>query len=217
VNNLCIFQPLGSRTLAVPENSINVLPVVDVRDVLRPAHELRRDQLQPDSHADYIFEQGHLPTIRSVASRWSMATIRRARPRARRHSRCIKPFIAAGEPYLAAVPLICFEWHQRPENVVAGHLTWGDYKRSDRPNWVRIEHHKTDEQVDMPLSDRHGPLFPELVAYLDCLERLGIPIVLMRPKRLRGGGKVAVPRPFLWRTRATAFARRCGRPSCRII
>ena len=25
----------------------------------RPAHELRRDQLQPDSHADYIFEQGH--------------------------------------------------------------------------------------------------------------------------------------------------------------
>jgi hypothetical protein len=58
VNNLCIFQPLGSRTLTVPENSINVLPVVDVRDVLRPAHELRRDQLQPDSHADYIFEQG---------------------------------------------------------------------------------------------------------------------------------------------------------------
>ena len=49
---------MGSRTLTVPENSINVLPVVDVRDVLRPAHELRRDQLQPDSHADYIFEQG---------------------------------------------------------------------------------------------------------------------------------------------------------------
>ena len=24
----------------------------------RPAHELSRDQLQPDSHADYIFEQG---------------------------------------------------------------------------------------------------------------------------------------------------------------
>jgi hypothetical protein len=58
VNNLCIFQSLCSRTLTVPENSINVPPVVDVRDVLRPAHELRRDQLQPDSHANYIFEQG---------------------------------------------------------------------------------------------------------------------------------------------------------------
>ena len=54
MNNLCIFQPLGSRTLTEPENSINVPPVVDVRD----AHELRRDQLLPDSHADYIFEQG---------------------------------------------------------------------------------------------------------------------------------------------------------------
>jgi hypothetical protein len=60
VKNLCIFQPLCSRTLTVPENSINVPPVVDVRDVLRPAHELRRDQLQPDSHADYIFEQGQV-------------------------------------------------------------------------------------------------------------------------------------------------------------
>jgi hypothetical protein len=59
VNNLCIFQPLCSRTLTVPENSINVPPVVDVRD----AHELRRDQLQPDSHADYIFEQGQVTTI----------------------------------------------------------------------------------------------------------------------------------------------------------
>ena len=27
--------------------------------------------------------------------------------------------VAAGEPHLAAVPLICFEWHQRPENVLA--------------------------------------------------------------------------------------------------
>jgi hypothetical protein len=56
------------------------------------------------------------------------------------------------------VPLVCFEWHQRPENVVAGRLTWGDYKRSDRPNWVRIEHHKTGEQVDMrcPIDMAHS-------------------------------------------------------------
>jgi hypothetical protein len=54
--------------------------------------------------------------------------------------------VAAGDPHLAAVPLICFEWHQRPENVLAGHLTWPDYRPSDRPNTVRIEHHKTGER-----------------------------------------------------------------------
>ena len=93
-----------------------------------------------------------------------------------------------------------FRMAPAPRDVVAGHLSWADYKRSDRPNWVRIEHHKTGERVDMPLSDRHGPLFPELVAYLDSLERFGIPIVLMKPERLRGGAKVVVSRPFLLRT-----------------
>jgi hypothetical protein len=107
--------------------------------------------------------------------------------------------VAADEPHLAAVPLICFEWHQRPENVLAGHLTWADYRPSDRPNSVRIEHHKTGALVPLPLSDRDGKLFPELTDYLDSLERLGVPIVLMKPKRLRGA-KVATAKPFLLRT-----------------
>ena len=53
------------------------------------------------------------------------------------------------------------------------------------------------------------------MAYLDGLERLGIPIVLMKPKRLHGGAKVAVPRPFLLRTarnRVRAIARASGLP-----
>jgi hypothetical protein len=61
----------------------------------------------------------------------------------------------------------------------------------------------------LPLSDRDGPLFPELTAYLDGLERLGLPIVLMKPERL-SGAKVAVPRPFLLRStrnRVRAVAR----------
>ena len=64
--------------------------------------------------------------------------------------------IAAGEPHLAAVPLICFEWHQRPENVLTGHLTWADYRPGDRPNTVRVQHHKTGETVPLPLSDQDG-------------------------------------------------------------
>ena len=116
--------------------------------------------------------------------------------------------IAAGEPHLAAVPLICFEWHQRPENVLAGHLTWADYRPADRPHMVRVLHNKTGVLVSLPLIDSDGPLFPELTQYLDGLERLGIPVVLMTPK-----AEGAPAKPFLLRTarnRVRAAARKAG-------
>ena len=91
--------------------------------------------------------------------------------------------VAAGDLHLAAVPLICFEWHQRPENVLTGHLAWTDYRPAERPNAVRILHHKTGELVWLPLADEEGPLFPELTTYLDRLDRLGVPIVLRKPIR----------------------------------
>ncbi len=112
--------------------------------------------------------------------------------------------LAAGEPHLAALPLICFEWHQRPENVLAGHLTFTDYRPPERPNAVRIFHHKTGELVWLPLSDHEGPLFPELTSYLDSLERLGVPMVLMRPKR-----EGAPARPFPGPHGAKPGARGC--------
>jgi hypothetical protein len=107
------------------------------------------------------------------------------------------------------VPLICFEWHQRPENVLGGHLTWTDCRPPGRPNAVRILHHKTGELVWLPLLDRSGPLFPELTAYLDSLEHFGVPIVLKRPV------KHAPARPFLPRTarrRIKVAARKAGLP-----
>jgi hypothetical protein len=115
-----------------------------------------------------------------------------------------RALVAAGEPHLAAVPLICFERHQRPENVLAGHLTWADYRPFERPDAVRVEHHKTGEIVWLPLRDRHGPLFPELAAYLDNLERLGVPIVLMKPR-----AKGATARPYHFRE-ARRRIRRAG-------
>ena len=92
----------------------------------------------------------------------------------------------AGELHLAALPLICFEWHPRPENVLAGHLTWADYRPPENQNAVRIFHHKTGTRMWMPLSDGSGPLFPELTSYLDRLPRLGLPIVLRYPQRIHG-------------------------------
>jgi hypothetical protein len=34
---------------------------------------------------------------------------------------------------LAVAALICFWWHQRPENVLDGHITWADYRPANRP------------------------------------------------------------------------------------
>src|SRR5262249_35757120 len=49
-----------------------------------------------------------------------------------------------GEPHLGAAALICFEWHQRPEHVRNGDITWADYRPTYRPDAVQIRHHKTD-------------------------------------------------------------------------
>ena len=60
---------------------------------------------------------------------------------------------------------------------------------------MRILHHKTGELVWLPLSDADGPLFPELTDYLHTLERLGVPIILLKQKSK--GAKLA--RPFKMR------------------
>ena len=85
---------------------------------------------------------------------------------------------AMGEPHLGAAVLICFEWHQRPEHVLRGDVTWADYRPTQRPDAVLVRHHKTGEKGWMPLHDDGDPLFPELEAYLGELKQLGLPIVL---------------------------------------
>ena len=42
--------------------------------------------------------------------------------------------IEAGYPQAAAAAVICFEWLQRPENVLAGYLRWPDYRSGEHPN-----------------------------------------------------------------------------------
>ena len=85
--------------------------------------------------------------------------------------------------HLAAAPLIRFDLRTGLRMCWAAKTGWTDYRPAELPDAVRIVHHKTGELVWLPLSDEAGPLFPELTAYLDGLERLGIPIVLRKPKR----------------------------------
>jgi integrase len=88
-----------------------------------------------------------------------------------------------GEPHLGAAALICFEWLQRPENVLDGKITWPDLRPANRPQHVRVLHHKTNVEVWMPLEDAHGLLYPTLEAYLVALPKLGLPIVLTSGER----------------------------------
>jgi hypothetical protein len=88
-----------------------------------------------------------------------------------------------GEPHLGAAVLICFEWHQRPERVIAGDITWLDYRPPSRPDAVQIRHHKTGVKGWSPLEDEQGRLYPELEDYLASLANLGLPIVLTTGER----------------------------------
>ena len=94
-----------------------------------------------------------------------------------------------GHPTLALAPLVCFEWHQRPEHVIDGVLTWTDYRPEGRPHSVRIAHPKTGAMVWMPLEDKEGLLFPEIEDAIAAAPRLGIPMVLTP-------GTKGKPRPY---------------------
>jgi hypothetical protein len=112
-------------------------------------------------------------------------TTRRSKPAASRQeayalARALKEI---GEPHLGVAALICFEWHQRPEHVRNGDITWADYRPTHRPDAVQIRHHKTGEKGWIPLEDEEGTLFPELETHLAELPPLGLPIVLTAGRR----------------------------------
>jgi hypothetical protein len=133
----------------------------------------------------------------------SSASIQRAtRAEAFALSEAIKAY---GHPHLAIVPLVCFEWLQRPENILAGHLRWTDYRPPERPKHVRIVHHKTGEVVWHPLEDVGEVFYPELEQRLAELSRPAIPVVVTLGK----GGAVH-PYSFSYAKRIVREARRAA-------
>jgi hypothetical protein len=103
--------------------------------------------------------------------------------------------IEHAEPETGAAAVICFEWLQRPENVVAGYLRWSDYRNKDWPNAIKIEHHKTGEVVWHPLEEVSAggitKFYEDAEAVLSHLPRRGVPMIL---REVRDG--VAKPCSF---------------------
>ena len=98
--------------------------------------------------------------------------------------------IERGRPEAAAAAVICFEWLQRPENVLAGILRWPDYRGKDWPNAIRIEHHKNKTLVWHPLEEISDgttvQFYPEAEAVLSKLPRRGVPMILREIKSRNG-------------------------------
>lgn len=98
-----------------------------------------------------------------------------------------------GHPGVGVAALVCFEWLQRPQDVITGRLTWTDYRPPHRPGEVLVIHHKTGEQVWQPLEHEGEDeakaetvvrrLYPEIEDMIAGLPRLGVPLVMMRPER----------------------------------
>jgi hypothetical protein len=90
--------------------------------------------------------------------------------------------IEAGRPEVGAVAVICFEFLQRPENVLAGYLVWSDYRPKDAPSAIRIVHHKTGATVWHPLEETTDAgvvrFYVDAEAVLARVPRLGVPMIL---------------------------------------
>jgi hypothetical protein len=90
--------------------------------------------------------------------------------------------IDAGYPEAAAAAVICFEWLQRPENVVAGCIKWSDYRAPSAPTIINVEHHKTGTVAPHPLEEQiEGGLvlfYAEAEEVLARLPKLGTPMIL---------------------------------------
>lgn len=95
--------------------------------------------------------------------------------------------IERGRPEPAAAAVICFEWLQRPENVLAGFVRWTDYRSKEWPNAIHIDHHKTGEQVWHPLEETvnnvRTAFYPDAEAVLAKLPQRGIPMILRQMKK----------------------------------
>jgi hypothetical protein len=133
---------------------------------------------------------------RDVPNPWEGVTIKRRtktkKPAVTREDvyRFANGAIKLGRPEAAAAAVICFEWLQRPENVLAGILRWPDYRSKEWPNAIKILHHKTGAVVWHPLVETVEAttiqFYPEAEAILAQLPRHGVPMILREVKTRNG-------------------------------
>ena len=113
------------------------------RKAWRVVHRLHPDQFNKDVPNPWpgVTMKRRVKLVKSSATREQVYTFAHG---------CIE----RNEPECAAVAVICFEWLQRPEDVIAGHIKWTGCRTGPKPT-IRVEHHKTGVVIDHP-SRRRG-------------------------------------------------------------
>ncbi len=88
--------------------------------------------------------------------------------------------VTLGRPEVAVAAIVCFEWLQRPENVLAGYVQWTNYRPTSNPMQIRIEHHKTGAVVWHWLEDPETGerWYEDAEAILAATPRRGVSMVL---------------------------------------
>jgi len=82
-----------------------------------------------------------------------------------------------GAPAIGTAAMIAYYWLQRQTDIIS-RLSWSHYKPVSNPGIVQIRHHKTGEEIDLPLYDETGaPLWPEIMDRLDASSHFGTLIV----------------------------------------
>lgn len=118
--------------------------------------------------------------------------------------------VQLGQPEAAAAAVICFEWLQRPENVLAGFIRWPDYRGKDAPDMIRVEHHKTGAMVLHPLEEKTKGgavrFYAEAEEILASLPRRGVSMIL-RPV---AGGPAMPFKPAAMAQRVRRIADKLG-------
>lgn len=109
---------------------------------------------------------------------------------------CVK----RGQPECGAAAVIAFEWLQRPENVIAGHVKWTGYRTGSHPT-IQIEHHKTGMVIDHPLEETLADgtvvkFYAEAEDILSHLTRRGTPMILREIRTVKGDGEKVAAKPY---------------------
>jgi len=98
---------------------------------------------------------------------------------------------AAGEWSIGTAAMIAFYWLQREVDILR-RFSWTHYRPTENSGVVKVLHHKTRKEVDLPLfDDDETPLWPELMSRLDKGPHHGI-LVVTRDKPDRSK-KVRLP------------------------
>ncbi len=101
-----------------------------------------------------------------------------------------------GYPSIGTAAMISFELLLREADII-GRFSWSQYKPADRPEAIKLRHHKNrkgDERTWMPLFQDGVALLPELMERLDTATRHG-PLVIMSEAK-RGGVRKPYERTY---------------------